>query len=221
MIKALLFLTSLTILSANQEFKYIQPISVEIAPKEDIKTITQEETIQEIKIIDSDGDGITDEEDQCENTTMDAKVKENGCEFDDDDDGIMNSKDKCPETNHDFMVDGYGCPQTATIKVSFLPNNSKISSQTMDELDKFADFLKEHATYQVIIYGYTDTSGNEDDNIKISKQRATSVVNALVDLGISDIRLTSIGKGSQDPIADNDTYEGRTKNRRVEVELLH
>ncbi|PHS56801.1 MAG: cell envelope biogenesis protein OmpA [Sulfurimonas sp.] len=199
----------------------MQPISVENAPKGVSKTVKNLVVDLKVDIFDNDNDGVEDDNDICPDTAKDIIVNERGCEFDDDTDGVVNSKDKCQDTSTDFEVDEYGCPQTATIHVNFQVNESKISLSIINDLKIFADFLKNNKAYHVIIYGYTDTSGEEDDNIRLSNERANTVKEALIVHGISDIRLTAIGMGSKNPITDNSTYEKRSQNRRVEVELLN
>ena len=67
------------------------------------------------------------------------------------------------------------------------------------------------------IKAYSDTSGNSKKNLRLSQKRAKSVYDALVNLGISTDRLSHKGMGEQDPIASNETKEGRDINRRVEA----
>lgn len=212
-------------LNAN-EFQYIQPVAVEEAPlqKAEAQTPKEVETEQikpkEPEVLDADKDGVADKDDKCPNTSEGLAVNENGCELDSDDDGIKDSKDQCPGTSKEFVVDGYGCPQTATLRVNFESNSYAISEQLIDDLKEFAEFLQKNTGYQVIIYGHTDSTGNEAANKILSQNRANTVKEALIRYGIKDMRLTSIGKGSKEPIADNSTKEGRSENRRIEVELL-
>ena len=220
-------------INAN-EFQHIQPIAVEEAP---VKTVVapKPKEIVEIKAVeqaievqqtqeevpkDEDGDGVIDENDKCPNTPKGIKVNEIGCELDSDDDGVKDSKDQCPGTSKEFVVDGYGCPQTATLKVNFETNSYAISEELIDDLKDFALFLQNNVGYQVIIYGHTDSNGSDKLNKELSQNRANTVREALVRYGIDEIRLTSIGKGSSEPIADNNTKEGRAENRRIEVELV-
>jgi len=71
------------------------------------------------------------------------------------------------------------------------------------------------------ITGHTDNVGNEQDNLLLSQQRAQAVRQALLDKGISSARLSHTGKGESEPIASNDTIEGRQANRRTEFSVLH
>jgi len=191
----LILLTISLSLNAN-EFTYIQPISIENAP---VKKVVEPEPVEEVVVE--------------ETNTQEVKK-------DSDEDGVVDSQDECPDTNKDFQVDGFGCPQTATLKVHFDTNKYNVSKELINDLEKFAEFLKENPGYDVIIYGYTDSSGNKEANKILSKNRANSVKEALVLYDISKLRLTAIGKGEANPMADNETKEGRAQNRRIEVELL-
>jgi OOP family OmpA-OmpF porin len=220
----------------KDEFPYIKPVSVEyveIQPDSDGDLVfdkndkcpnTKAGAIVDkfgCKIkTDLDGDGIFDEQDKCPNSAKDVSVDENGCELDSDFDGVIDSKDECPDTSVDFKVDDSGCPKTATLKVQFKPYKYDITENTTQNIKTFAQFLKENIGYQVIIYGYTDSSGDKFKNKILSQYRANSVRKALISYGIDRHRLTAIGKGSQNPIADNSTAEGRILNRRIEVELV-
>lgn len=84
-------------------------------------------------------------------------------------------------------------------------------------LTKVAGMLKACPGARVTLYGYTDDGGSEGINIPLSAQRATTVADFLVSQGVAGNHITAKGLGSSNPIASNDTPEGRTKNRRVEI----
>jgi OOP family OmpA-OmpF porin len=71
-----------------------------------------------------------------------------------------------------------------------------------------------------VLKGYTDSVGPASYNLKLSEMRAKAVAKALEERGIDASRLTAKGFGESNPIASNDTPEGRAKNRRVEVDLI-
>ena len=169
---------------------------------------------------DDDNDGVPNKDDRCPNTKEGTPVDYRGCEKDSDDDGVVDSKDQCPNTSKDFNVDGYGCPQTATLKVNFASAKSNIDQKLINDLQNFALFLKENKGYDLIIYGYTDNVGKDLANQKLSQDRANAVKEVLSRYGIDSSKITAIGKGEANPVADNNTKEGRAQNRRIEVELI-
>ena len=168
---------------------------------------------------DADNDGVADKNDICPNTSREATVNSQGCEPDTDEDGIPDAKDECPDTSRDFIVDIVGCPQASILKVYFEPKEFTLKDDSLSEIEEFANFLLDNEGYQAIVYGHTD-SQDPDSNKQLSQNRANAVMNALIDFGVKLTRLTAIGMSSKKPIADNDTPEGRAKNRRIEVELL-
>ena len=93
-------------------------------------------------------------------------------------------------------------------------NIRHISDQTLDEL---ADLLQRHSTVKITLIGHTDNVGTEEYNQRLSEGRVNSVKAELVKRGIDASRITTIGKGESEPVADNSTAEGRAENRRVEV----
>jgi outer membrane protein OmpA-like peptidoglycan-associated protein len=76
--------------------------------------------------------------------------------------------------------------------------------------------LDDNPDLNIEIRGYTDSIGEEDYNIQLSQRRAESVMAYLISRGIDPVRLTAKGYGSANPVASNDTPQGRAKNRRVE-----
>lgn len=103
--------------------------------------------------------------------------------------------------------------------VFFDTDKSVLKPESFDSLDSLAAFLLEEKKYYIIISGHTDNSGDEIKNQKLSKDRAKAVADYLISQGINPDRIRSEGKGSEKPVADNATPEGRAQNRRVEYTL--
>jgi outer membrane protein OmpA-like peptidoglycan-associated protein len=103
--------------------------------------------------------------------------------------------------------------------VRFDTNKSTLTSQAKANLDKIVPVFNEYADTDINIYGYTDSTGKAEYNLNLSEQRAAAVKNYLVSKGLKSSRFKTTGLGIADPIASNDTAEGRTQNRRVEFAI--
>ncbi|KGO84334.1 membrane protein [Flavobacterium beibuense F44-8] len=103
--------------------------------------------------------------------------------------------------------------------VNFDLNKSSLTSTAKGNLDKLVPVFNEYPDTDIQIFGYTDSSGSDEYNLKLSEQRAASVKTYLVGKGISGERINTVGRGEADPIASNDTKEGMSKNRRVEFAI--
>jgi outer membrane protein OmpA-like peptidoglycan-associated protein len=101
--------------------------------------------------------------------------------------------------------------------VHFAFNKATIRAEDMPILDQAAETLKEHGTITVTVEGNTDNIGSEEYNQKLSLRRATAVRDYLAQHGIAASRMTVVGKGESNPVASNDTEDGRAQNRRVEL----
>lgn len=88
-------------------------------------------------------------------------------------------------------------------------------------LNQLAEFLKKHPDYKVEITGYTDNTGNSQYNEKLGLERAQRIAMLLLNKGVSKNQLIIKSGGEKNPIADNSTPEGRQKNRRVEIKIIH
>ncbi len=100
--------------------------------------------------------------------------------------------------------------------ITFLSGSNEITPQGKLILDEVVNVLAEHTEFDVVIEGHTDSVGDDNLNFELSQQRAQSVLNHLASTGIQAERLTAAGLGESQPIADNDTKEGRSLNRRIE-----
>jgi outer membrane protein OmpA-like peptidoglycan-associated protein len=103
--------------------------------------------------------------------------------------------------------------------VRFDTNKSSLTATAQNNLDKLVTVFNLYPDTDIVIYGYTDSTGPVDFNLKLSEQRAASVRSYLTEKGIKGDRFTAQGMGIADPIATNDTPEGRSKNRRVEFAI--
>jgi hypothetical protein len=106
-------------------------------------------------------------------------------------------------------------------KIQFAVNKATILEASFSLLDEIAGVIKNAPHIKKIaIEGHASAEGNKAVNLKLSDDRAKSVMKYLVDKGIEKERLTAKGYGSSKPIAENDTEEGREKNRRVEFNIV-
>jgi outer membrane protein OmpA-like peptidoglycan-associated protein len=186
--------------------------------------------------LDSDGDGVPDYLDKCSNTPAKATVGTDGCPLDGDGDGVPDYLDKCPNTAKGVQVDSAGCPskkETVVIvkqgeletlilsgDTNFEFNKSKLLPNAYTVLEGIISTMQEHPKYKWEVGGYTDGIGSVSYNKKLSRQRAQAIVDYLVRKGVKRNNLKIVGYGKDNPIATNETLEGRSMNRRVEIKLL-
>lgn len=193
--------------------------------------------------VDSDGDGVLDSKDDCPNTPAGQPVDRNGCSLDGDGDGVLNDTDQCPNTpeGEEVLADGCaltgdcrtpkpgqkidenGCAVTTAVVlrgVNFDLDAVRLTPNAKAILDQVGDALLSITSVDVEIGGHTDSQGSEAYNQKLSRERAQAVKDYLVDRGVDPIRMTVEGYGESQPVAPNDTFEGRALNRRVELKVL-
>lgn len=103
--------------------------------------------------------------------------------------------------------------------VRFDTNKSTLTSTAKANLDKLVPVFQEYKDTNIQIYGYTDSDGADAYNLNLSEQRAASVKSYLSTKGISSARFTTTGMGEADPIATNETADGKSQNRRVEFAI--
>ncbi|SFI72037.1 Outer membrane protein OmpA [Kaistella treverensis] len=103
--------------------------------------------------------------------------------------------------------------------VNFGFDSSTLSSAAQMNLDKLAEVLKNNPDTNINIYGYTDSKGTDSYNLSLSDRRAAAVKSYLVSKGLDASRMITMGRGEQEPVATNDTEEGRAQNRRVEFAI--
>jgi len=99
----------------------------------------------------------------------------------------------------------------------FETDSYKLKDKHYSQLDSLSKFLLRHPTLEVNITGHTDNTGNERHNVTLSMHRAETVSHYLINKGVSDEKIFFEGLGSSHPIQGNETEEGRSKNRRVEI----
>jgi outer membrane protein OmpA-like peptidoglycan-associated protein len=191
----LTFFTLSLFAQTQEKYPFIQPVSVEIAP---IKAEAEFLQKQETK----------------------ATEPKKNIKTDSDKDGILDSADICPDTAEGFIVDASGCPVASTLKVNFDSNSNKISNKYINDFKEFAQFLLQNKEYQVLIYGFSDTFEDDKESKVLSQKRANAVKESLIQNGVSSTKLTAIGRGEESPVADNETEDGRSQNRRIEIEII-
>jgi OOP family OmpA-OmpF porin len=108
-----------------------------------------------------------------------------------------------------------------TLQVFFDFNKNILTEADLKELPKAVAFVKKYPGAKIRLDGYTDSIGTDAYNMKLSERRATAVKDYLIkEAGIDSSKITVVGHGEADPVADNKTAEGRAKNRRVEISIL-
>ncbi len=103
-----------------------------------------------------------------------------------------------------------------TNNILFETGKATLKPESMEEIQKVAEYMKKNPTARFEVQGHTDNVGSDKTNDPLSQARAEAVVKALEEQGVDPFNLRAVGKGSHEPVADNKTDEGRAKNRRVE-----
>ena len=176
---------------------------------------------------DRDQDGITDRNDQCPDEY--GLAIHGGCPFEDaDGDLVANDKDECPFTPGD--PSNNGCPKASDAEEAILElaiqnlyfdtNKSLIQKESFESLNNLAELLVQQPTYRIRIEGHTDSIGDAAFNYELSKNRAFSVQNYLVNSGVSEDQLIVEYYGETKPVVSNMTADKRKLNRRVEMTFV-
>lgn len=173
-------------------------------------------------ILDADNDGVADSLDSCVSTPIGVEVDVNGCALDSDNDGVANYKDSCPGSEAGAKVDSEGCYIILTetreieLQVNFANNAAVVPAEYFSEIEAVANFMTAYPATKVVFEGYTDSRGSVAYNQTLSERRAIAVADVLVNsFSIPSSRVSAVGYGEANPIADNETAEGRSANRRV------
>jgi len=179
--------------------------------------------------MDSDRDSVPDGIDKCPNTPAGTEVDTAGCQraSDADSDGVDDTKDKCPGTAAGTRVDAAGCPILFTEEktpvvlrgVTFETGRSALRPDSYTILDMVAASLVANPDINIEIAGHTDSTGSRATNLRLSQARANAVRAYLARKGVAPNRMVARGYGPDQPVAPNNTPEGRAQNRRVEIFL--
>jgi outer membrane protein OmpA-like peptidoglycan-associated protein len=154
---------------------------------------------------------------ECDGNTTKAAAP-----ADSDGDGVADDADKCPNSPGDKPVDADGCTLVSVVleNVQFEFNSSELTAGSSESLDKVVDAMNEYSTLRIEVQAHSDNSGDAAYNQSLSEERANSVRDYLIAKGIAPDRIEAKGYGESQPIADNDTREGRAANRRVELKVI-
>ena len=144
---------------------------------------------------------------------------------DSDSDGILDKDDLCPDEKGNSINNG--CPELSNeiiqtlnelgTKINFMAESEKIiGKKAINALKEIKDLLDNNPNGNLIIEGYASSEGDEIYNQKLSERRAKSVMNYLIELGVNPDRLEINAFGEDNPIGNNETIIGRSKNRRVQ-----
>lgn len=180
---------------------------------------------------DADRDGVADQFDACPGTARGERVDSSGCPLptDADGDGVVDSADACPNTPAGTRVDVRGClllfeegaTRSVLEGVTFVSSGAELTPEARLILDGVAESLNAEPALRIEIAGHTDDTGYRPYNLSLSLSRAASVRRYLIDRGVSEERLVARGYGPDDPVASNETPEGRAQNQRIELRRLN
>lgn len=153
------------------------------------------------------------------------RVVEKVVDRDKDKDGFVDDHDTCPDTPEtpNGWRDDDGCPDQVIQElagIGFELDSARIDSASAPILERAFVILEDNPNISIEISGHTSADGNPERNLALSLRRAEAVKAYLVKRGIADTRILTVGHGSDVPLADNATEEGRVKNRRIEFRIL-
>lgn len=176
---------------------------------------------------DSDNDGLSDNKDDCPKIA--GPIENRGCPYGDTDgDGVNDNADECPKTPG--PITNKGCPiiekkdqeviDMAVKNLEFETGKDIIEESSNASLNSLAEKLRQKSEWNLLLSGHTDNVGDDDANMILSKNRSEAVKKFLISKGIAESRIKVNYFGETKPIADNNTSEGRQKNRRVEFVIV-
>ncbi len=178
-------------------------------------------------LVDSDGDGISDANDECPFIKGDIGTR--GCP-DTDKDGVVDMKDRCPM--EPGTASNRGCPETepAFAKAMLIRNFSNIEFETgkavvrthdlYDIVEHAIDILYANPESRIILTGHTDSEGDDLFNMTLSLNRTVVVSQYLQRQGIAPARIQMVNYGETMPLMDNSDEYGKARNRRVEINIV-
>lgn len=176
-----------------------------------------------------DSDAVKDVSDQCDNSIKESDVANSGCfeetavpmgyQKSDNDLTPYILPDDMPE-QLDLNIDKTKETQSFNLDIiHFHFDSAELTDESLEMMIPIAEQLKAAPDFMIEVIGHTDSIGTEAYNQNLSEQRAASIYNELIRLGVGKERLTTSGKGELEPVADNMVEEGRRKNRRTEFKL--
>ncbi|MEL7450745.1 MAG: OmpA family protein [Pseudomonadota bacterium] len=171
---------------------------------------------------DDDGDGVVDRLDTCPATRRGALVNTRGCEPDSDSDGIADRLDRCPGSAPTSRIDSVGCQFKDVVPLRglrFDTGSADVASDSRPIVRDAAQLINRYPELCFVVEGYTDNVGSASNNLRLSRERATSVESLLVAFDADSSRLSSTGFGENNPVASNRTAAGREQNRRVSLRV--
>jgi outer membrane protein OmpA-like peptidoglycan-associated protein/opacity protein-like surface antigen len=136
---------------------------------------------------------------------------------DSDRDGIVDADDQCPNTPAGERVGPFGCSCDVTVQLHYAFDSDELTAADRELLDGVAGRLNALQFVGGEVAGYTDSIGDDAYNSDLSRRRAQSALDYLAARGVAPGRMTAVGFGEAQPIADNATEEGRALNRRVTI----
>lgn len=159
----------------------------------------------EVAVLDSDGDGVPDDLDQCPGTPLGVRVDARGCPLYEEEEVLIDTGTLALEN------------------IEFELNSAVLLPESYPVLDRVGEVLSAWPQLEVEIGGHTDNWGEEDYNLDLSRRRAAAVRAYLVERfpDIQGDQITAVGYGESRPVAPNDTEEGRAQNRRVEFTVMN
>jgi outer membrane protein OmpA-like peptidoglycan-associated protein len=187
--------------------------------------------------LDSDRDGIPDQEDRCasEPEDTDDYQDEDGCpDTDNDGDRIADADDRCPDEKEviNGIDDQDGCPDKGVIhliedrvvleeRVLFEFGRSDVRLEARPMLQAIVTLWNQHPEWQVLsIEGHADVRGTLEYNQRLSEDRARKVRRVLIELGVPPEKVTATGFGKSRPLDRRDSEEAHQRNRRVEFVMV-
>ncbi len=176
---------------------------------------------------DTDGDGVPDKDDKCPDVA--GPAENGGCPWPDTDgDGVLDKDDQC--VNEAGPASNNGCPEPNdddqkrlnqyAKTILFDTGKASIKFESAEVLSQIINVLKKFPNSRFRIEGHTDSTGKRAKNMILSQNRADAVKVYLIQGGIDQSRLESVGYGPDKPIASNKNKKGRELNRRVEINLI-